>query len=391
MPDKLSLTVFLSHPIQYFSPLYRDIAAKADITVFYYSRDNVIREDKGFGHKVVWDIPLLDGYRYNFLKNFSASKSMNNRFFDAVNLGVFSVLRNTDSKIIMLNGWAYLSDWLVLLFAKLYNKKVWLRSEMPWNQEEMKKSSWQRRFKFFIFKRLVFKYFVDKFLFIGSQNKLYYQKHGIQSNRLIYAPYAVENKRLQAQRTDGKEARRKWGINNDNIVILFSGKLIEKKRPLDLLIAYKNSNVTNTTLFFMGDGPLRGDLESFIHEEKINNVIISGFINQSEIASVYAMSDIFVMCSGLGETWGLSVNEAMNFALPVIITQTCGSSFDLVEHGVNGYIIKEGDINDLTNKIKELVVDPDRRSKMGIASEKKIFLQSNEQTVVHLIETLRSE
>ena len=70
----------------------------------------------------------------------------------------------------------------------------------------------------------------------------------------------------------------------------------------------------------MGDGPLRNELEAYIAQYKVKNVVISGFINQSEIGTIYSMADLFVMCSGIGETWGLSVNEAMNFSLPVIVT-----------------------------------------------------------------------
>ena len=57
------------------------------------------------------------------------------------------------------------------------------------------------------------------------------------------------------------------------------------------------------------------------------------------------------MCSGLGETWGLSVNEAMNFGLPLVVSETCDSSQDLEIIGTNGYIFKEGNIQELSSEI----------------------------------------
>jgi glycosyltransferase involved in cell wall biosynthesis len=343
-----------------------------------------VNDDKGFGQKVSWDIPLLDGYNYEFLKNSSGSKGMNTRFFDAINWSIFKVLRQSDDKVVIVNGWAYLSDWFVFLAAKLYGKKVWMRAEMPWNQEELKPKSVKKSLKFFLFKYVLFKIFIDKFLFIGTQNKKYYLMHGVKESRLIFAPYAVDNQRFQCLKTDGLSARQKWNIDEKQIIILYSGKLIDKKRPLDLLKAFHQLNDANTTLFYMGDGPLRNELEAYVSKHQVKNVVISGFINQSEIGTIYSMADLFVMCSGIGETWGLSVNEAMNFGLPVIVSSTCGSSYDLVSNGINGFVFKEGDINRLQVYIYELISNNELRMKMGRAAIVKVNLFSHERTCYNM-------
>jgi glycosyltransferase involved in cell wall biosynthesis len=374
------LLFFLSHPIQYVSPLLRELSAYNKLTVYYYGGQSAVNLDSGFGQKVTWDIPLLDGYEHVFLNNSSCRNGMNTRFFDAINWSIFRLLRKSEDNVVILNGWAYLSDWIVLFSARLYGKKVWMRAEMPWNQEALKVNSIKKSMKYFIFKYLVFKYLIDNFLYIGSQNKQYYLMHGVKESKLIFAPYSVDNQRFQGLKTDGKITRKMWGVDEKQIVILFSGKLINKKRPLDLLRAFHRLNNANVTLFYMGDGPLRQDLEDFIKIHGIDHVIISGFINQSEIASIYSMGDIFVMCSGLGETWGLSVNEAMNFGLPVVVSATCGSSFDLVENGKNGYIFREGDTNSLSSILEELVENPEKRESMGSASRVKINEFSHEVT-----------
>ncbi len=343
-----------------------------------------MNDDKGFGQKVTWDIPLLDGYNHVFLRNASSSKGMNTRFLDAINWSIFKVLRQSDDKVVIVNGWAYLSDWFVLLAAKLYGKKVWMRAEMPWNQEELKPKSFKKSLKFLLFKYLIFKYFIDNCLYIGSQNKKYYLMHGVKESRLIFAPYAVDNQCFQSLKTDGSSARHKWDIDEKKIIILYSGKLIDKKRPLDLLKAFHQLNDANTTLFYMGDGPLRNELEAYISKHQVKNVVISGFINQSEIGTIYSMADLFVMCSGIGETWGLSVNEAMNFGLPVIVSSTCGSSFDLVSNGINGFVFKEGDINRLHDYIYELISNKELRIKMGSAAMVKVNLFSHERTCYNI-------
>jgi glycosyltransferase involved in cell wall biosynthesis len=62
------------------------------------------------------------------------------------------------------------------------------------------------------------------------------------------------------------------------------------------------------------------------------------------------------MCSSLGENWGLSVNEAMNFDLPVIASDLTGCSDDLVTEGANGYVFKTGDVADLTVKLEKVLL-----------------------------------
>ena len=133
-------------------------------------------------------------------------------------------MRKSEDKVVIVNGWAYVSDWFVFLAAKLFGKKVWLRAEMPWNQEELKPKSLKKSIKLLVFKHFVFKYLIDKFLYIGTQNKKYYLMHGVKESRLIFAPYAVDNHRLQSLKTDGSLARQKWGIDEKQIVILYSGK-----------------------------------------------------------------------------------------------------------------------------------------------------------------------
>jgi glycosyltransferase involved in cell wall biosynthesis len=366
------LHFFLSHPIQYVSPLLKELAVTSKLKVYYYGGNDIVNEDIGFGQKISWDIPLLDGYSYEFLKNLSPSKGMNNHFFDAINLSIIRVIRKKDDAVVVINGWAYLSDWFVIFSALIYRKRVWLRSEMPWNQELLKPHSFRRKLKFLFFRYIFFKFFINKFLYIGSQNKEYYLMHGVKEADLIYTPYAVDNERFQSYRTDVFHVRPKWSIKKEQFVILYSGKLIEKKRPFDLLMAFERLNNENCTLFFMGDGPLRNSMEEYIAKNDVNNVIISGFINQLEISSIYSMSDLFVMCSGIGETWGLAINEAMNFSLPVLVSSTCGSSFDLVENGKNGYIFKEGDVESLSYYLEELISDKFLCTSMGEYSRIKI-------------------
>jgi glycosyltransferase involved in cell wall biosynthesis len=75
------------------------------------------------------------------------------------------------------------------------------------------------------------------------------------------------------------------------------------------------------------------------------------------------------MCSEQGETWGLAVNEAMNFSLPIIISDMVGCSDDLVTPGLNGWTYKCGDIAGLTKSLEEcLSLEKEKLQEMGKTS-----------------------
>ena len=153
---------FLSHPIQYISPLLGELAKEVDLNVYYYSDHGVNNSsiDQGFGMKIQWDIPLFEGYEYFFLKNISNSRKMNCNVFDAINPTIFNVLKKSKSRILIVNGWSYLTDLLIILTARFFGKKVWLRVENPFHKELS--SSILKRF----LRKLILKYFILFIYFI---------------------------------------------------------------------------------------------------------------------------------------------------------------------------------------------------------------------------------
>lgn len=360
----------LSHPIQYLSPLLKALSQKTKLKVLYCSESGLKSSfDKGFSVRFSWDTPLLDGYDYTFIKNFREGQFMQNKFWDIFNPGIISTIWRSHEKIIIVNGWSYSTNWLVFITGKLAGKEIWLRAENPLNQE-IRKRPIIIFLKKIILRHILFRLLVNKFLFIGSQNRQFYEFYGVSdSSKFIFTPYSVNNDFFREKHKElfpiRENLRNLIGISKDTFVFLFSGKYIHKKRPLDLLKAYHKLNLINTALVFTGEGELRAEMEEYINKHNLINVFLTGFINQSKIPEYYTIADSFVMCSGMGETWGLSVNEAMNFGLPIVVSRTCGSAHDLVEDGVNGYLFEEGDIDGLSNILNKLAVDADKSKQMG--------------------------
>jgi glycosyltransferase involved in cell wall biosynthesis len=96
-------------------------------------------------------------------------------------------------------------------------------------------------------------------------------------------------------------------------------------------------------------------------------VLFLGFRNQTELPAYYDLCDIFVLPSTF-ETWGLVVNEAMNAAKPVIVSDLVGAGIDLVKTGENGDIFHVRDVGGLAAKIRYWMSNQARRDLGGRAS-----------------------
>lgn len=353
MNSKRSYQFFISHPIQYFSPLFKKLAKTHKVEVNYYSthgiKDRVV---KGIGELPAWDIPLLDGYTSSFLKNHSLNPRIN-AFFGQVNLGVVNKVRKSSFDYIVIHGWNSLSNYLILISAFVFSKKVLLKAESPYNQEREKyKRSFLQKCKICFLKLFTFR-LVHQFLYIGEQNKKFYQWLGVSDQRLIFSPYCIDNDRLfevYDSLPNKNILKRRLGVSEVGMVYGFVGKLIHKKRPLSLIKAFISSSDPEDTLIIAGSGDLSTEMEALILNSGVQNIKMLGYKNQQELPYIYGAMDVFVLPSGIGETWGLVVNEAMTFDLPVIVSNVVGSAHDLVKE--NGYMFNCDDRLDLIKKMK---------------------------------------
>ncbi len=402
--------VFISHPIQYQAPLYQKLASKVNLKVFFYSNHGVKKSfDPQFGKSFKWDIPLLEGYNFEFLKKpktcFSALKTINRfqhhslfsgfHFFGFINFGIFREIRNSQFDAVLINSWSYLSDWFVVLAGVLNKTPIFLRAENPLSHEYTK-VRWKIGLKKIILGKILFSR-ISKILYIGEENKKFYQFYGVPESKLIFTPYSVDNSRfVEAKRGLADKIydfKNNLGIDRSSVVILFCGKLIKKKRPMDLLKAFQyiSHRTSNSSLLFIGDGELKLQLEKYTKDNNLQNVYFVGFKNQTELPEYYSIADIFVLPSGVGETWGLVVNEAMCFGLPIIISDLVGCGTDLVKNGENGYIYPVGNIEKLSGYLNELVNNLEKRKKFGEQSFKIIQNYSYEKDIEGILKAMSNE
>jgi glycosyltransferase involved in cell wall biosynthesis len=199
---------------------------------------------------------------------------------------------------------------------------------------------------------------VAAFLVIGSRNRDYYRSFGVPDEKLHWAPYGVDNDWFtlaEPARAAGRaRIRGRLGVPDDAIVFASSAKLIERKRPLDLVdaVAELRRGGVDARALFIGDGEGRGAVERRASARGITeSVIIAGFVNQAELPAWYAAADALVLPSDSRETWGLVVNEAMAAGLPVVVSDAAGCSPDLVAEGENGFTFPCGDVRALAERL----------------------------------------
>jgi glycosyltransferase involved in cell wall biosynthesis len=195
------------------------------------------------------------------------------------------------------------------------------------------------------------------------------RSNGLRGRGFI-APYAVENDAFRAQAVtnpaERQRLRRSFEIPDDGgPVILFVGRLIATKQPELLLDAFRVvRRGRRCTLLFVGGGILEEMLRARVSQDAIPDVVFAGFRNQSAIAEAYACADVLALPSA-GETWGLVVNEAMNFQLPVVVSDRVGCAADLVRQGQTGYVVDHRSTDALADRLALLVDDPALRAQLG--------------------------
>ena len=370
----LRLVYLVTHPIQYQAPLLRRIAADPDIHLsVLFGSDFSVRShvDAGFGQKVEYDVPLLDGYESQFLplRGMALPSGTDPDFWHPWSAGLNRAFSALKPDALWVHGYHRATNMEAMLLARMRGIPVLLRDEAT--PISAARSLPKRLAKHAVLRT------VDKltsaFLTIGSLNKEFWRGYGVPDSKLFEMPYAVDNgffqSRIAAAKPDADQLRSALNLAPGRPVILFVGKLIDRKRPQDLLEAYAKISaepaLRNPYLLIAGSGPLAAALET--RAQGMEGVRLLGFQNQTQLAALYGLTDLFVLPSER-ESWGLVVNEAMNAGVAVIASDRIGAAADLVKAGENGFTYPVGDVDALSVCLRTTLSDPRRLAAMKAAS-----------------------
>ena len=372
--QRLKLAYLVSHPIQYQAPLLRRISQEPDIdlTVFFGS-DYSVRgyKDEGFGVEVKWDIPLLEGYRSEFLPQLRDSTAAS--IASPLNYGIASRLRGKNSggkfDVLWVHGYSTVNALHGLLAAKALSIPTLIRSDSTLTDRP--RSLPKRMVKEAFFAGL--RHLVSGALSTGNRNTAYWQHHFGADFPVFHMPYAVDNHYFATQSAQAASTRdalqEELNLDSARPVILFASKLQTRKLCIDLLNAYAQLSPDGTTephpyLIIVGDGEERAALEARAAELGWDSIRFLGFRNQSELPHFFDLCSVFVL-PARHEPWGLIVNEAMAASRAVIVSDDVGCQEHLVEDGVNGGVYPVGKVNELEEKLRSVLATPERAAEMG--------------------------
>ena len=156
--------------------------------------------------------------------------------------------------------------------------------------------------------------------------------------------------------------------SNSKIKLLWTGRFIHWKRIFDVLeLAKKLKELRiDYQLDILGGGILQEEVETFIKDnDLVNYVSIVGNVPFEKVREYMENANIYIMTSNQEEGWGVVVNEAMNSGCVVIGSDLAGSVPYLIENGKNGLIYNCGDLQDLLNKVIDLILDPIKMETLG--------------------------
>ena len=167
-------------------------------------------------------------------------------------------------------------------------------------------------------------------------------------------------------REEKQQLRQKLGLPEEKI-LLYVGRYDPKKGMDDLLHISPRLD-SSAGICFVGGEPTEEHL-AFCRENDLQNVHFVGFRKKEALEEYYRAADVLVLPTK-SDAWGLVINEAMAQGLPVITTDKCVAGMELVENGVNGYIVPVSDNAALAEAVNRLLSEDYRA--MGEASLEKI-------------------
>lgn len=315
----------------------------------------------------LWDIPLGMRFKYKVLKGFTIQlkrKDLYKKRTVHINPGVFFHLLKRNPDVIISIEYS-IPTLQAFIFSKIFKKRF-----ISWSEGT---SFTERNITFFqkILRKLIIPN-CDGYIAVSHDAKEYILSFGVNRNRVFVSIQTLDIKNFRGR---CEKARENKNTLRDSMgwkekIILYSGSLIERKGIIHLLKAFKLLAEKNKDirLLIVGDGKKYETYKKYCQFKDIEEkVYFSGFIQQEELPFYYASADVYIFPS-LEDTFAVTVNEAMAAGLPILCSKFAGCTNDLIENGVNGYVIDPTDYNSIVKYLEKTLSDPKLRENMGKAS-----------------------
>ena len=376
------------HPVAYHTGIYQEFTSdkRIDTFVAYYSRMGVDAYfEPEFGVKISKKIDLLDGHRYTVLKNIGTNAVSG--FFSRINPSIVRTIIIEKPDLIIIHGYSTFTDILALITAGMFRIDIAMKGEAVLRND-------QNPFKQLI-KKVVLRFLFAApkyFLYSCGANQKFWEAYGVDRKRCLPFFCAVDNNKY---RTDYQNRiKQRYEIVSKcvpadyqtMIKILWVGRLTARKNPHALIKAMAEIGRKDALIIMAGDGDLKEDLQRCATKYDCP-IMFTGFVDSSEIGYLYTISDIFVNSSQYDPS-PKTVNEAMNYCLPLVVSKHIGTLNELLLENENGYSFDPNDAIQLSEKLARLIGDKEMRESMGKKSSEIInnyTYENNKDAVVDMV------
>jgi len=358
----MRLAILVSHPVQYFAPVFRKLNQFEDLEVkVFFGCDHGMhpQKDPNFGVVFKWDCEPTSGYEHEFISHLSLS-SLEGLSGVRLAYRAFSEINRFKPDRVLIFAYTPAFIMASTFLLKMFGHSLMLRAETT--DEALPRSPLKDRLRK-AFLSFYYRQFSHVFP-IGTNSIRHYSRMGVSEELMTAVNYAIDvdffQKQVEFWLPQRSSLRSDMGIGLNDHVLLYCGKMFPPKDPLlipkalDLL---KMSEKNRLWFIAVGDGELRPDFERLMNRELAARSLFVGFKNQSELGQYYAISDTLLLPSQSGETWGLVVNEALQFGLKVVVSDKVGSSKDLVKDSIRGHCFKSSNVKALSNALS-MVMQP---------------------------------
>jgi glycosyltransferase involved in cell wall biosynthesis len=357
------LGVVVSHPIQYYAPLWRALAREPglDLKVFFATRVGIDKTyDVEMGAELAWATDLTAGYAHEFLPEAGAFQRTG---FHVDNPSLGDALSRFSPEALVLHGYGSKTLLRALLWSKLHGARALLVAD---SSGDLVAPGWRRRLKRLALPYLLRRY--DAALTMGDRGEDHLASLGFARARMFRLPTMIDEAFWTARRERAPlraRTRLKLQLNENDFVVLAAAKLSPRKRIGDLIAAARG---VHATLLIAGDGEQRAALEAQAAQSSVDARFL-GFVNIDALPALYAAADVFAHPAER-EPYGMVAVEAAIVGLPLVVSEDMGAvgPSAIARPGVNALVYAPGDIAALSAHLARLADDAGLRAQLASGS-----------------------
>lgn len=204
----------------------------------------------------------------------------------------------------------------------------------------------------------------DSLIGVSAKARNYFKSEKMIPNMpSVIVPNAIDESKFNQVHLTAKERnqfRKSYGIADDDVVLLFLGRIAEEKRVLELLSMCQKlvNKCKKCKVLFVGSGPAYSEMvEAAEKEIESKQIIFTGFIEWTKVYQFYESSDIFITAS-LSEMHSMTILEAELSSLPIVVRRDA-SYYDAVFDNQNGYLCDTEE--QMLERLLDLIEDSDKR------------------------------